>query len=72
MSAQKNYPRGVGRGICGYVGCAHTPTYTEPLLTVDLFSVDSLISNGSNIYLRSIQPFIDLYLNASLDQIVPY
>jgi len=41
MSALKNYPRGVGRGICGGAGCARTPTYTGPLLEVDLFSVES-------------------------------
>ena len=34
---EKNYSRGVERGICGGAGCAHTPTYTGPLLAVDLF-----------------------------------
>ena len=28
-------------GICGGAGAAHTPTYTGPLLAVDLFSVES-------------------------------
>jgi len=42
MSAMKKYPRGVERIICGGAGCARTPTYTGPLLAVDLFSVESL------------------------------
>ncbi len=30
------------RGICGGAVCARTPTYTGPLLAVDLFSVESM------------------------------
>jgi len=41
--AEKNHPRGARRGICGGVGVAHTPTYTDPPLAVDLFSVDLVI-----------------------------
>jgi hypothetical protein len=39
MSAPKNHPQRVGRGICGGMGFAHTPTYNVPPLEVGRFSV---------------------------------
>jgi len=59
MSALKNHSRGVGRGICGGVGSAHTPTYTVPRLSVDLFSVDSpdrmRLNRSDHVHERSVR-----------------
>lgn len=39
--AERNDPRGDGRGIRGGGGCAITPTYSSPTIAVELYSVES-------------------------------
>jgi hypothetical protein len=39
--AERNSPRGAGRGIRGGAGCVLTSTHSSPPLAADLYSVES-------------------------------